>query len=107
MTLLEYIQRKTSIIGLTMSSEAVTDFVLVNGFAIDYQAENISDYDKIFLDFVLSILIKPDISEGDYRESYDRDSILKWYKLECARLGFEDVISESLQPIVQDKSYLA
>lgn len=107
MTLRDYIQKKSSIIGLVMSSEAIDDFVLVNGFALDYQAENISDYDKVFLNLVLSLLLRPNLSEGDYSESFDRDSILKWYKLECARLGVEDLVSESIEPSVEDKSYLA
>lgn len=90
-----------------MSSEAIDDFVSVSGFDLDYQVSNISEYDIVFLNLVLTLLIRPDISEGDYSEKFNKDSILKWYKLECARLGVEDLVSGVIQPSVEDKSYLA
>lgn len=107
MKLKDYIQKKSSIIGLGVSVEAVEDFILINGFGLEHESEDISVFDKLFLNLVLMLLVKPDISEGDYSETYNRDSVLKWYKLECARLGVEDDYTSSLQPKVRDKSYLA
>ena len=107
MTIQEYFTKRTAIIGINgVSTSFISDYIKVKGISPETEEEDPTKFDEIFLDLVLTLLLRPNISEGDLSISYDKDAILKWYSIECSRLGIDDLYRKSTNE-VRDMSSLA
>ncbi len=103
MTVLEYYQKRSSVLGLNFSTQALTDFIEVSGLATGDTMDDKDEYDAFYIDIVKGLLIQPQsISEGQYSISYDKKALMDWYLMEARRLGVSPGIGE-----VRDMSYLA
>lgn len=103
-----YFISKLSSLGIEMSESDLSMRLLPWEINEDeaINAETAKEADKKFLEIILTLLVRPDISEDDYSVKYDRGAIVKWYNAECVRLGIRNPLMQgALQ--VKDMSFLA
>lgn len=106
-TIKDYLKAKVSMLNITLSEEHLSTFILSKGLDASSVITEFKEMDIAFTEIVLMILAIPDVSEGDMSIKYDRNALMKWYKVECGRLGIEDKIKKSETPKVKDLSFLA
>lgn len=103
MTLLEYFEKKTSVLGLDLSVQALTDLIEINGGVVTDEMTDKDVADVMYLEVIRSMLLSPSsVSEGQYSISYDKDALVEWYKIESERLGVDPGFGS-----VKDMSFLA
>lgn len=108
MKIKDYFFARFGIMGVSITSENLAMFLAANGTdgEMDFSEALKNDLDKVFLKVVFDLLVAPNISEDDFSISYDKNSLKEWYKVECKRLGVEDLFS-GLDSGVEDMSFLA
>lgn len=105
MTIKEYFNNRNKRLGINMENSQVDTYILSFGLDGNEQVSDSNKLDIAYMDLVKDLLLLPNISEDDYSISYNRDSLLSWYRLEAKRLGIDDSLSSDNQ--VQDMSFLA
>jgi len=108
MKIKDYFFARFGIMGVSITSENLAMFLTANGTdgEMDFSEALKNDLDKVFLKVVFDLLVAPNVSEDDFSISYDKNSLKEWYKVECKRLGVEDLFS-GLDSGVEDMSFLA
>ena len=92
MTVSEYIVSEFSEFGVKLSDNTLNALLIDNG--IDSNTE----YDptiakKVIAGYIPKLLLKPQMSEGDFSIKYDRDSIISYYNVICGELGIENKLN--------------
>lgn len=108
MTTLEYYKAKNTSLGIGLSDAQLDAFMLsvfVDPLG-EVDASNVKSLDISYLGIILSILVKPDITEGGYSIKFDRKAIMSWYGAEASRLGIKNELDADKIRVV-DKSHLA
>ena len=102
MTISEYIEAKLKVMYIGVSD--VQPFLIAMGLEPLDELTDRNEVDIVFVRFIFSLLIRPDISEDSYSIKFDRKYITAWIKSESGRLGIDDL---DFGDRVKDISYLA
>lgn len=75
----------------------------INALGLGYENYTQKGADAFFYSLIPMIMLRPaSISEGGFSISYDRNSLLDYYKLVARRLGKEDLLTQN--PTITDIS---
>lgn len=92
MTVSEYIVSEFSEFGVKLSDNTLNSLLIDNG--IDSNTEYSSVIaKKVITGYIPKLLLKPQVSEGDYSVKYDRDGIIAYYNILCGELGIENKLN--------------
>lgn len=102
----DYFQSKLRRLSITMSDADLDIFFASKQINASGNLDKPDEMDTAFIEIVLELLAKPDISEDSYSIKWDRKALERWYSLECKRLGIPDLLKDS-DLEVKDISFLA
>lgn len=100
MTVLDYIKNELSALSLVVSEIEIT--ILLKEAKLSAEApletaKDLTEAKKIICKYIPSVLMKPNITEGGFSISYDRNAIMSYYNFLCGDLGLQN----KLQPKVR------
>lgn len=100
MTILEYIQKELSALSLVFQDVELNILIKeakLNAEAPLETAKDLIEAKKIICRYIPSLLAKPNISEGGFSVSYDRNAIVNFYGFLCDDLGLPNKLKSKVR----------
>lgn len=90
MTVLQFLQTKLSKFDIEVDQGELEILFLESDTKLTTEVDSTSvlvEAKKALVTFIPELLLKPEISEGEFKIKFDREGIKEYYKLLCNELG--------------------